>query len=448
MKKSNITCSVIVLNYFGERVIESTIRSLLNLNFPKDDLEIIIVDNASKDKSRKIINQIVSKNNKIVKKLFLKKNFGFSKGNNQGIKIAKGKYVVLLNNDCIVDKNWLIELYKTAESDKNIFSVGSKILIYPTYTFFSLPLLDSLLLNKCFLTKSNILSFTKEKELNIPFEYLGTKGNMEIPFDSKKDKKIDINLVFLNEKKLPIDKILQFYKSLNIVEYKIIKRKYISLICSIYVNKITDKYSKIQNAGSIVFQDGYGRDIGAEIKYQRQNYENDKGQYETTREVYSTCGAAVLYNKEILNKIGYLDESFFMYYEDTEISERARILGYKNMYCHKALVRHLHALSSKEWSPFFLFNVEKGRLLHLFYTFPNNIFIKEFIKYIIKSNIKLLKNVKNGQNITNSLQNVKVIIDIIFNLSKYQKIKISKGFNSDKVNENYKDVINGYWLFN
>lgn len=448
MTKEKLKCSVIVLNYFGERVLESTVNSLLNLNFPKNEMEIIIVDNASKDKSRKIINRIISKNKKLIKKVFLNENLGFSKGNNQGIKIAKGKYVILLNNDCIVDKNWLTELYKTAESDKNIFSVGSKILIYPTYTLLTIPLLESVLLHKCYLTKSKILSFSKEKELNIPFEFLGTHINCEIPFDAKNDTKVNYNLIFLNKSNVSVDKIIQFYKSLNIIEYKILKRKYISLTCQINTKNIQNKYNKIQNAGSIVFQDGYGRDIGANVKYQIQNYENDKGQHETTKEVYSTCGAAVLYNKNIIDKIGYLDESFFMYYEDTEISERARILGYKNIYCHKAIVRHLHALSSKEWSPFFIFNVEKGRLLHLFYTFPKNVFIKEFLKYATKSTLKIFKNIKNDQKITNNIQNIKVITDLLINLPKYQKIKKSKEFNLNKVKENYKDIISGYWLFN
>lgn len=449
MNKNQIECSVIVLNYFGEKVIQSTINSLLKLDYPKNKFEIIIVDNTSKDKSRIIIDKIVSKNKDIIKKIYLEKNTGFAKGNNQGIKIANGKYVVLLNNDCLVDKNWLKELYKVAKSDKNIFSVGSKILLYPKYFSINLPVIENFWLHKVLLSKSNILNFTKDKKISIPFIYYPNKYVLEIPFDNDFDHNINLEFIFLNSKKCNMLEIKSIYnKYINIKKIEKINNKYYKFLCELKISQINEAYNKIQNAGSIVFQDGYGRDIGAEIKYQTQNYENDIGQYDTTKEVYSTCGAAVLYNKKLLDKIGYLDESFFMYYEDTEISERARILGYKNIYCHKAIARHLHALSSKEWSPFFLFNVEKGRLLHLYYSFPNNIFIKEFIKFTIKSNLKLLKNIVNGHKITNDFQNLKVIFDITFNIFRYQKIKRSKKLNTNKVYKNYKSIINGYWYQN
>jgi len=172
------------------------------------------------------------------------------------------------------------------------------------------------------------------------------------------------------------------------------------------------------------------------------------GQFNKDKEVYSTCGAAVLYNKTILNKIGLLDETFFMYYEDTEISERARILGYKNYYCHKAVVRHLHALSSKEWSPFFIFNVEKGRLLHLYYTFPKIIFIKELIEFAIKSQYKLLKSFKNKKGRLNNWQNNKVFLDFVTNFFKYRKNKLNKNLKLHDIKKNYNSIIEGHWYFN
>jgi GT2 family glycosyltransferase len=63
-----------------------------------------------------------------------KRNLGFSKANNQGIKYAlkkKTDYILLLNNDTeIIYKDWLKEMIKTAESDLKIGIVGCK-LIYP-----------------------------------------------------------------------------------------------------------------------------------------------------------------------------------------------------------------------------------------------------------------------------------------------------------------------------
>ncbi len=61
-------------------------------------------------------------------------NYGFARGNNIGIKFAQERlgspYTLLLNNDTVVDKNFLQELMKVAESDEKIALVGSKIYYY------------------------------------------------------------------------------------------------------------------------------------------------------------------------------------------------------------------------------------------------------------------------------------------------------------------------------
>ena len=106
--------------------------------------------------------------------------------------------------------------------------------------------------------------------------------------------------------------------------------------------------NKIQNAGIRIFANGYAQDIGAIPNNKIQDYEEDRGQYDKEREVDAACGAAVLYRKSILDKIGLLDGSFFLYYEDVEISERAKKQGYKIIYTPKATVHHLHAASSNE----------------------------------------------------------------------------------------------------
>ena len=60
------------------------------------------------------------------------------------------------------------------------------------------------------------------------------------------------------------------------------------------------------------------------------------------------------------------------------------MIGYKVVYQPKAEVRHIHALSSKEWSPFFVYQAEKGRMLHLIHNFPITIFTKEYILFVVK----------------------------------------------------------------
>jgi GT2 family glycosyltransferase len=60
--------------------------------------------------------------------------------------------------------------------------------------------------------------------------------------------------------------------------------------------------------------------------------EVDKGQYDETTETDVANGATVIICKEVFEKVGFLDSSFFLYWEDADFSERARRAGYKVMY--------------------------------------------------------------------------------------------------------------------
>ncbi|MCP3682771.1 MAG: glycosyltransferase family 2 protein [bacterium] len=96
--------SVIVLNYNGKKVTIDCVKSLLKQTYK--DFEIIVVDNGSIDGSIKALEPLMKKSKKI-KLVINDRNYGFSEGNNIGVRKAKGKYIALLNNDTIVDKNWL-----------------------------------------------------------------------------------------------------------------------------------------------------------------------------------------------------------------------------------------------------------------------------------------------------------------------------------------------------
>ena len=118
--------SIIVVNYNGQHFLGECFASLENLDYPRDKFEVIIVDNASTDGSV----QYVRENYPLVNILQLDKNYGFCKPNNDGVKIASGEYVVFLNNDTAVTKEWLFELVKGVLSEEQIASCASKMLYY------------------------------------------------------------------------------------------------------------------------------------------------------------------------------------------------------------------------------------------------------------------------------------------------------------------------------
>lgn len=58
-------------------------------------------------------------------------------------------------------------------------------------------------------------------------------------------------------------------------------------------------------------------------------------------EVFSSCAGAALYRKDLLEELGGFDSEFFAYMEDVDLGYRARINGYKNMFCPNAVVYHM-----------------------------------------------------------------------------------------------------------
>lgn len=65
-----------------------------------------------------------------------------------------------------------------------------------------------------------------------------------------------------------------------------------------------------------------------------------KGSYEKKQEIFSACGGAVIYRKEILDRIGTFDPAHFAYLEDCDLGYRAQIFGYRNYYTPDAVVFH------------------------------------------------------------------------------------------------------------
>ncbi|MEF3280993.1 MAG: glycosyltransferase family 2 protein [Elusimicrobiota bacterium] len=233
--------SIIIVNYNGKDYLKGCIESVLKQEY--DDFNVIIVDNASTDGSVEFIKAHFPQ----VQIIQLDNNYGFTGGNNAGIKKAMEdvniKYVALLNNDAIVDKNWLKELVVVAESEEKIGICQPKIL------------------------------------------------SLENP-------------------------------------------------------KIIDAVGMGIKRDGLVYHIGWG--------------EEDIGQYKNSFEIFGATAASVLYKIKMLKEIGLFDEDFFAYYEDVDISIRARIYGWKAVYVPEAVAYHKGAGTSKKNSPFTFFYMARN----------------------------------------------------------------------------------------
>ncbi len=121
--------SVIIVNWNTKKLLEACLRSIVEKigeigKVGDFTYEVIIVDNGSEDGSQKMVKTKFPK----VRLFENSQNLGFSKANNQGIKIAKGKYIFLLNSDTFFVENTLQKLIEHADKTENLGALGPMLL--------------------------------------------------------------------------------------------------------------------------------------------------------------------------------------------------------------------------------------------------------------------------------------------------------------------------------
>jgi len=231
--------AIVIVNFNNLQDLKSCLGSVYKSSYK--NFKVVVVDNGSSDKSVEYVE-------KHFPKIFLietKKNNGYARGNNIGMKFALGKlkasHILLLNPDTLMDKDCLKELTKK-KNDNAILQ--PLLLLYENHK-------KTNLVN----TAGNVLNY-------LGFSYVGDYRKKAEAFQKDKD----------------------------------------SALCS---------------------------------------------------------GACMFLPKKILQRIGFLDESFFMYHEDADLSWRARIYGFNIKTIVKAIVWHKYSFSRNKKKMFF---AERNRL--------------------------------------------------------------------------------------
>ena len=375
--------SIVTVNYNGKRLLKDFLESTFALDYPSDKYEVIVVDNASTDGSVSYIKSNFPKVNVVISKT----NLGFGAGNNLGIKNANGELFFLINNDTVLDKAVLkeaISCFLNWSKKKKVGAVNTKLVLFDTYLPF---VLKGATYTKYQVSKNNM---PKNKKHYVVIHGRGGQPWEEIYIPINHNCKDNL-LITISVRKTGAKYFKLFLKSILIAEEQFSENEELkNLTINLTSNQLKNsKINLIQNAGSILFRDGFGRDRGVEIINYKQYYEPDKGQYDKEEQIPLFCGAGVFLNKKALGKVGLFDKRFFMYYEDGDLSLRLKRAGWEILYCPKALVRHIHAGSSKEWSPFFIFNVERNRLLFVAKHWPRLFALKEWLKYLLKDTLSI-----------------------------------------------------------
>jgi GT2 family glycosyltransferase len=238
--------SIIIVNYNVEHFLEQCLTSVFKA-IKNIDAEIFVVDNNSADGSVKMVREKFP----TVELIENKDNPGFSKANNQAIKLSKGEYVLLLNPDTVVEEDTFEKCISFSDDHSDLGGLGVKM--------------------------------------------------------------IDGNGIFLPESKrgLPTP-LVSFFK--------------ISGLSNLFPkSKLFAKY----HLGYLKVDD--------------------------INEIDILSGAFMWMRKTVLEEIGYLDETFFMYGEDIDMSYRIIKAGYKNYYFPKSKIIHYKGESTKKGSINYVF---------------------------------------------------------------------------------------------
>lgn len=94
---------------------------------------------------------------------------------------------------------------------------------------------------------------------------------------------------------------------------------------------LADNPALVDSAGDGCTTAGYGFKIG---------HGGQAGEYDSAGWIFGACGAAALYRKSMFDEIGFIDDSFFLLFEDVDLSFRAQLMGWKCRYVPSARVLH------------------------------------------------------------------------------------------------------------
>lgn len=127
---------------------------------------------------------------------------------------------------------------------------------------------------------------------------------------------------------------------------------------------VAESDAKIGAVGSKIYYHGEPERIwfaGGKINWLKNKGEHigldeiDKGQFDDIKEVGYLTGCALLVKREVVEKVGVLEDDYFLYYEDADYSLRIQNAGYKTMYAPKSKIYHKVSRSTKPGSASYVY---------------------------------------------------------------------------------------------
>jgi len=117
--------SIIIPAHNEEKVIETKLKNLVNLNYPKEKMEVIVASDHSTDQTNEIVEKFIKENEEFNIKLYkVNRRLGKTNAQNEAVKIAKGEILVFSDANAILDKDSIIHLVSSFTSEDIIYVAG------------------------------------------------------------------------------------------------------------------------------------------------------------------------------------------------------------------------------------------------------------------------------------------------------------------------------------
>jgi GT2 family glycosyltransferase len=369
---------VVVLDFNGGSLVVDAIRSLTETNWPVDSFEIVCVDNGSTDGSIETIEREFP----FVSIVRNGSNLGFP-GNNSALRdLEDVDYIALVNSDAFVDPDWLAPLVTRAESDRGIGAVCPKILFADCFGEVQVgcqSLGDApqgqVRLRGVLLNGSDVFSRShvangggRTSDREGIYEGLADRSVIRVPLARHDDlsRRVTVELVVEATTSCTLT-----VGAPDAVSQELVAGQRETIVVEVDLIPV----DVVNNVGS--WLDGHW------IGHERGLHETDRGQFDTSTEVGAWCGAAVILRKEHLQDVGFFEERFFLYYEDTDLAVRGRSRGWRFVTEPLSVVRHVHSASTVEGSDFAEFYIERNRLLLVARNAPRKTFVHEYVRFVL-----------------------------------------------------------------
>lgn len=337
----NPLISVLIVSYNSGKDLERLLPTLNSQTYR--NYEVVIVENGNED-TKSICEKYLSDFTYLTAD-----NIGFAAANNLALENSSGEFIALVNPDTRLDDDLLQQLLQALRYDESAAIAAPKINFFEKFIRLSIKtdqkfsisrdsLTNGLEYKKIFVRVGSSLGETinsdETGELHLDLPYEGPRSiNLQLRADTSL-----LRCAFQIGYATPVRLLPEGTREMNL------RIDFTRQNCS------TARYI-VNNAGSGIQHDGG--------PYDRGFAEYDDGAYYSKIYLSAFCGCSALIRRIAIIDRALFTDSFFAYYEDSELSHWIIENGYRILYQPEAKIYHRHSESTEEASP--LWNILVGR---------------------------------------------------------------------------------------